>query len=86
MKIIYTKHTLEKFKILKKLGWIITKNKIRTVIKRPKWRGATRYDQKTALGLIDNKHIIRIILKRNGDIIKVITFHIGRREKYESTL
>lgn len=86
MKVVYTKHALEKFEVLKKEGWNITKSKIRQIIKNPKWKGSTRYDQKTALGLIDEKHILRIVLDRKDGIIKVITFHIGRRGKYESTL
>lgn len=86
MKIIYTKHALEKFKELESKGWTVTKTRIKRIIKRPKWRGATKYNQETALDLIDEKHILRIVLDRKGDIIKVITFHIGRRGKYESTL
>ena len=86
MKIVYTKHAEEKFSEVAKHGFPITKRKIRQVIKNPKWRGSTRYDQETALGLVDEKHILRIVLDRKDDIIKVITFHIGRRGKYESTL
>jgi hypothetical protein len=84
-KIIYTKHADEKFKILKQQGWIITKTKIRQIIRKPKWSGLTKEKQETALDLIDQGHIIRIILRReeNG-IIRVITFHIGRIGKYES--
>ena len=38
------------------------------------------------MSVIDKKHILRVIFKREGDIIKVITVHIARRGKYESTL
>ena len=86
MKIIYTKHAEEKFLVLRKEGWHKTKTKIRQIIKNPIWKGSTRYDQETAIGLVDERHILRIVLDRQGDIIKVITFHIGRRGKYESTL
>jgi len=86
VKIVYTKHALEKFVELEKEGWKITKTKIRQIIKNPEWNGSTRYDQETAIGLMDEKHILRIVLDRKGDIIKVVTFHIGRRGKYESTL
>ena len=86
MKIVYTKHALEKFIELESKGWIVTKTKIRGIIKKPKWRGTTKYNQETALGLMDSSHILRIVLDRKGDIIKVITFHMGRRGKYESTL
>jgi len=86
VKIIYTKHTLEKFIELEKEGWKITKTKIRQIIKNPKWKGVTHYSQETVIGLMDERHILRIVLDRQSAIIKVITFHIGRRGKYESTL
>lgn len=86
MKIIYTKHALEKFGELELDGWHITKTKIKQTIKRPKWIGTSRYGQETAMGLVDDRHILRIVLDRKGDIIKVITFHIGRRGKYGTTL
>lgn len=86
MKIIYTKHATEKFKELKNEGWVITKAKIEQTIKNPKWKGVTKDGEKTALSLIDEKHILRIVFDKKDDIIKVITFHIGRRGRYESTL
>ncbi len=86
MKILYTKHALEKFVALKEKGWIVTKTKIRQIIKSPRWKGTTKYNQETAMDLMDDGHILRIVLVKQGGIIKVITFHIGRRGKYESTL
>lgn len=87
MKIVYTKHALEKFKVLESQGWHITKNKIHRTIKKPKWKGLTKENQEAAIGLVDPKHILRAVLRREeGGIIRVITFHIGRRGKYESTL
>lgn len=86
MKIVFTIHTEEKLLALKTEGWIITKRKIKQIINKPKWRGSTRFNQETAIGLVDEKHILRIVLARKGDIIKVITFHLGRRGRYESTL
>ena len=87
MKIIYTLHALEKFKELKLEGWFITKNKIYQTLNNPKWKGLTKENQETALSLVDEKHIIRVVFERENDgIIKVITFHFGRRGRYESTL
>ncbi|MBI2599699.1 hypothetical protein HYW43_02135 [Candidatus Daviesbacteria bacterium] len=86
MKLVYTKHAEEKFSEVAKHGFLITKRKIRQVIKNPKWRGSTKYNQETALDLVGEKHILRIVLDRKGGIIKVVTFHIGKRGRYESTL
>lgn len=86
MKIVYTKHALEKFKELEKEGWRIAKRQIIQTIKNPKWHGVTRSGQETALSLINGDHIIRVVLEKKGGIIKVITFHLGKRGRYESTL
>lgn len=86
MEIVFTKHAEEKFFEVKKHGFLLTKRKIRQIIKNPKWKGLTKYNQETLLGLVDEKHILRVVLRREGDIITVITFHIARRGKYESTL
>lgn len=86
MKIVFTKHALEKFAELERLGWIITKNKVKQTIQKPKWKGKSHFGQKTAMSLVDQKHILRVIIDKEDDIIKVITFHIARRGKYESTI
>lgn len=87
MKIIYTKHALkDKLPVLKRLEWNISKNKIEETIANPKWKGVSRHGQATAMSLVDENHILRVIIRREGDIITVITLHIARRGKYESTL
>lgn len=86
MKIVYTRHVVEdKIPKEKALGWDITKAKIRQIILNPRWKGVTRFNQETAMGLIDERHILRVIFKREDDIIIVITIHISRRGTYEST-
>lgn len=86
MKIVFTRHVLEdSIPRFKNLGWVITKIKIRQTIRQPKWRGITRFGQSTAMSLVDDKHILRVIFEQEGDIIRVITAHIARRGTYEST-
>ena len=86
MRIIFTLHAIVKFAVLKRLGWKITKQKIRNTVNKPRWKGTSRFGQETALELLDKTHILRVIFNRENDKIKVITFHIARRGKYESTL
>lgn len=86
MKITFTDHVLEdSIPRFKRLGWIITKTKIKQTIKAPKWVGKTKFGQPTAMSLMDQDHILRVVFERDGDIIRVITAHIARRGKYEST-
>ncbi len=86
MKIVYTRHVLKdtvpKFR---KLGWNITKVKIKHTLENPKWVGVTRYGQPAAMSLMDNDHILRVVFEREDDIMRIITFYIARRGKYEST-
>lgn len=87
MKIIYTKHALkDKFPVLRRLGWNISKTKIEETIVNPKWKGVSKHGQATVMSLVDETHILRVVIRREGDIITVITLHIARRGKYESTL
>lgn len=86
MKITYTKHVLEdKLPLMKALGWNISRSKISQTIKKPTWTGITRFGQPTAMSLIDEKHILRVVFEKKNGIITVITVHIARRGTYEST-
>lgn len=86
MQIVLSKHVLQdKIPLMESLGWKITPVKIKQVIKNPKWRGKTKLDQETAMGLIDEKHILRVIYDHRNGIILVITVHVARRGTYEST-
>lgn len=87
MKIVYTKHALsDKLPALKRLGWNISKKKVKETVLDPKWKGTSKHGQETAMSLVDGKHILRVVLRKEDDIIVVITLHIARRGKYESTL
>lgn len=86
MKIVLSKHILEdKIPLMKSLGWNITKADIRQTIRKPKWRGITKSNQETAMSLVDEKHILRVVLERKNGIIMAVTAHIARRGTYEST-
>lgn len=86
MKIILSRHVLnEKIPLLKSLNWNIIKAKIRQTIKKPKWKGTTEKGQSTAMSLVDKDHILRVVYKQESDIISVITIHIARKGRYEST-
>ena len=86
MKIVFTRHvTSEKIPLMRTLGWDINRSKIKRTIKKPKWRGFTRFGQPTVMDLVDEKHILRVVLENENGIIRVITAHIARRGTYEST-
>ena len=84
--IIYTKHATDKFIEVKRLGWTINRLQIKKVLQKPRWVGTSKHGQKTAMSLIDQNHILRIVFNIEGDIIKVVTFHIARKGRYEGIL
>lgn len=86
MKIVFTKHVYDKIELLKERGWIITETKIKNAIKKPRWRGVSRHGQATAMVLADKNHVLRVIFNKESDTIKVVTIHITRRGRYESTI
>ena len=87
MKFVFTKHAVkDKLPTIQRFGWKIAKARIKKIVQQPKWKGASKHGQETAMDLVDENHILRVVFNRKDDIIKIITFHIARRGKYESTL
>ena len=87
MKFVFTKHSLkDKLPELERFGWKITKTKVKSIVNKPRWRGVSKHGEETAMDLVDDKHILRVVFNRGDGIIKVITLRIARRGKYESTL
>lgn len=87
MKFIFTKHELkDKLPALKQFGWNITKAKVKKTVLNPRWREITKHGEETAMDLADENDILRVIFKKEDDIIKIVTLHIARRGKYGSTL
>lgn len=76
MKIIFTKHALEKFRSLVLLGWRFTKKDIREALINPNY---SFKDEERGVWIIlkeiDKEHNLRVIYKKDDGIITVITFY-----------
>ena len=73
MKFIYTKHAIrDKFPALKRLGWKVTKSRVESTVKHPKWHGVSKHGDETAMSLVDDKHILRVVFNREDDIINIL--------------
>ena len=84
MKFVFTKHAeKDKLPAIKRFGWNVTKAKVKKTVLKPRWRGISKSGEKTAMSLVDTKHILRVIFRKEDAII---TLHIARRGKYGSTL
>lgn len=84
MKIIYTKHAeMDKFVLFKKRGINLTKRRIKDVIKNP-----DHIDEISDIPNIiaskdlNKKHVLRVVYRIQGDIIKVITFYPAEKGRY----
>lgn len=86
MEIVISDHVInKKIPLIRTWGWNITKSQVKKTVRRPKWRGISRFGQPTAMSLLDGRHILRVIFEKKGGIITVITIHPARRGTYEST-
>ncbi len=84
--ITYTKHALLKKKVLKELGWDISKKLVEKTVNRP-----IRIDKDVgqieevfiANRLVNKRHILRVAYKKVKNSVVVITFYVAKRERYE---
>lgn len=84
MKIVYTKHaSVDKFAVLKKHKFKVTKEIIEKVIKEPEHEDKNFYPPKIiASKSIDEKHILRVVYRKERDIITLITFYPAEKGRY----
>lgn len=89
MKFVFTKHAaVDKFTMLKKHKFKtrVTKQLIKQVILAPE-----HIDEKSDLPkiiaskTIDERHILRVVYRKEGDIIIVITFYPAEKGRYYET-
>lgn len=82
MRFHFTKHAKEKLLKVKKFGFAIDRNKVEQTVIKPV-RVEERVDGTyIASSFLDEKHILRVVYRVEGDIIIVITFYPGRRKPY----
>jgi hypothetical protein len=77
----YTKHAKEKFLILSKYGFVVDKVQIEEAINSPDLF-EKRDEEMVFTKIISQRYAIRVICKKKGRLLKVITFYPIRRRKY----
>ena len=80
---IFTKHALEKFIILKKHKFCITRKQVIITLEKPDLIDFSRFPLFIAQKKIDDKHVLRVVFKKEQYQIKIITFYPGRVRKYK---
>lgn len=83
-KIIYTKHArIDKFNFFKRHKFKISQKSIKNVIENPEHVDEiSDFPKIIASKSLDEKHILRVVYKKEGDIITVITFYPAEKGRY----
>jgi len=81
--IIFTKHARDKFEILKRHKFLISKKQVIKTIECPDLIDKSRLPLLITQRKIDRNYVLRVVYKQEFGIIKVITFYPGRRKQYE---
>lgn len=84
MKIIFSKHAKEKkFPILAKHGLHLGEADVATVVENPDHKDTTTdFPNIIASKSVDEKHILRVVYKKQNDIIKAIIFYPAEKGRY----
>ena len=82
-RIVFSSHAENKFDILKKHGFDISKTTIIAALDSPDTVEPGYRGRKIAQGVLDEEHVIRIVFEDFNDTVKVVTFYPARRERYE---
>lgn len=81
-KVTFTKHAVEKFKLLKNYGFEIEKEQVIGAILNPE-RIDEREGQFLATRTISSGHAIRVVYEIRKGFLVIITFYPVRRERYD---
>jgi Txe/YoeB family toxin of Txe-Axe toxin-antitoxin module len=85
-KIVYGSHAQEKFEILKRHGFVVSKRQVRETLQRPEKIEEGFRGRKVAQRRISEKHVLRVVYEEGQREIRVVTFYPGRRSRYESSI
>jgi hypothetical protein len=81
--IIFSSHAENKFAILRRHGFHISRDAILLALEGPDKVDHGYKERKIAQKVIDENHVIRVVFEEQHDKFRVITFYPGRRVRYE---
>jgi len=85
-KIVYGSHAEEKFEILRRHGFVVSKRLVRETLQRPEKIEEGFRGRKVAQRRISEKQVLRVVYEEGQREIRVVTFYPGRRSRYESAI
>jgi len=84
--VVYTRHAEEKFEVLKRHGFEVTRKQVEETLAAPDMVIPQAKGRMIAQRRISEPHVLRIIYRQEGEDLVVITFYPRRRERYEAEL
>ena len=85
-KIVYGTHAEEKFEILRRHGFVVSKKQVRETLRKPDKIEEGFRGRKIAQRNISETHVLRVVYVEGQKEIGVVTFYPGRRSRYESSV
>ena len=78
----FTRHAKGKYDLVAKAGFKVSQYQVKKTVRKPD-KIELRYDGTEIASLILNeRHILRVVYRRERDIIIIITFYPARRKDY----
>lgn len=79
----FTKHTEEKFSILKRHGFFVSRKNVVAAVAHPDLIDYSRSPLKIAQRGFDKSRVLRVVYRDAHETKIIITFYPGRRNQYE---
>jgi len=73
--ILFTKHAEDKFEVLKRHKFTVSREKVLKTVENPDLVDYSRDPILIAQRKISKKHVLRVVYKKEGSFIKIITFY-----------
>ena len=84
--IVYGTHAEDKFEILKRHGFVVSKRQVRETLRGPQKIEDGFRGRKIAQRRISETHVLRVVYEEKQKEIRVVTFYPGRRSRYEGSV
>ena len=82
----FTDHAVQKFKILKRLGFSVSMEQVARVVDNPDRVDAGWKGRFIASSKLNREHVLRVVYEKVDDRKLMVTFYPTRRERYEGQL
>ena len=86
MRIVFSPHAEDKFKLLAERRFPVSRDKVLECVKKPDTIEKGYKGRRIAQRVLDETHVLRVVFFEEKGTRKIITFYPGRRERYENKL